>query len=205
VSAYAWGEIKLEWGCEELVSYFESAAPSRSLEAVFVGEEDACLRELDVLDGSVLGVLWNLAQQTWRFPGWMPMEIPMFVLTGVARSVGRPRSTHLKSSLYYPVSINVPPWFSVEEVSRAYKSLKKDLRTKPQPSPRRLALFEFVMKQPEVIVPSEGGIPDVPSWAALLRSWNEALPAEHKWRYENRRNFRRDFLEAFDQIVNYYY
>jgi hypothetical protein len=31
------------------------------------------------------------------------------------------------------------------------------------------------------------------------------LPAEHKWRYEDRRNFRRDFLEAFDQIVNYYY
>jgi len=90
-------------------------------------------------------------------------------------------------------------------VSHVYKSLKKDFPTTPQPSPRRLALFEFVMKQPEVTVPSEGGKPNVPSWAALLRSWNEALPAGHEWHYDDRRNFRRDFLMAFDQIVNYYY
>ena len=89
-------------------------------------------------------------------------------------------------------------------MSQVYKSLKKDLPTTPQPSPRRLALYEFVMKQPEVTVPSEGGKPNVPSWAALLRSWNEAFPAGHEWRYDDRRNFRRDFLKAFNQIVNYY-
>jgi len=66
-------------------------------------------------------------------------------------------------------------------------------------------LFEFVLKQLEVTIPSEGGIPTFLPWAALLRSWNEALPAGHEWRYKDRRNLRRDFLKAFDQIVNYYY
>jgi hypothetical protein len=60
------------------------------------------------------------------------------------------------------------------------------------------------MKHPGVTVPGEGQINIGPSWDALLRAWNKALPAKHKWHYDDRRNFRRDFLKAFDQIVNYY-
>ena len=92
----------------------------------------------------------------------------------------------------------------VEHVSQVYKRAKERIPTTPQPSPRRLALFEFVMKHAEVTVPGEGQVPRVPSWAELLRSWNESLPAEHEWHYDDRRNFRRDFLKAFNQIVNYY-
>jgi hypothetical protein len=134
----------------------------------------------------------------------------MFVLMGVARIVGEPyveyleSRPHLYQPIYQPITINVPPWLSAENVSQIYKSHKRDFPTTPQPSPRRLALFEFVMKQPEVTVPSEGGKPNVPSWAALFRSWNEALPDGHDWHYEDRRNFRRDFLKAFEQIVNYH-
>jgi hypothetical protein len=119
-------------------------------------------RELDVLGDSVLGDLWDLAQQLGRFPGWEAIEIPMFVLTGGARIVGQPYTAHNRADLYHPIGINVPPWFPVEDVGRVYKSLKKDLPTKPQPSPRRLALFGFVMKQPEVMVSGKGQV-KVPS------------------------------------------
>jgi hypothetical protein len=203
------GRIKVEWDRGELVSSFEGVPPFQSLQALLVGEGSAWFRELTVLEDSVIGVLSKLAQQTWRFPEWGPLDIPgipMFVLMGVAGIVAEPYTKHVepRPHLYQPITIDVPPWFSAENVSQVYKSLKRDFPTKPQPSPRRLALFEFVMKQPEVTVPSGGGKPNVPSWAALFRSWNEALPAGHEWRSDDRRNFRRDFLKAFDQIVNYH-
>jgi hypothetical protein len=200
------GRIKVGWDCEELVSSFAGVTPFRSLQVLLVGAGSVWFHELEVLEDSVLGVLSKLAQQTWRYPWWHPVDIPIFVLMGVARIVGQPYTKQIesRSRLYEPITINVPPWFSVENVSQIYKSLKKDLPTTPQPSPRRLTLFEFVMKQPEITVPGEGGIPKVPSWAALVRSWNESLPAGHEWRYKDRRNLRRDFLKAFDQIVNYY-
>jgi len=211
------GRIKVEWDRGELISSFEGVPPFRELQVLLVGQGSGWFRnELALLEDSVIGVLSKLAQQTWRFPEWGPLDIPdipMFVLMGVARVVGEPYIEYDVESLkrvgpfrrlYQPITINVPPWLSAENVSQVYKSLKKDLPTTPQPSPRRLALYEFVMKQPEVTVPSEGGKPNVPSWAALLRSWNEAFPAGHEWRYDDRRNFRRDFLKAFNQIVNYY-
>jgi hypothetical protein len=69
---------------------------------------------------------------------------------------------------------------------------------------RRLALFEFIMKQPEVSVTGEGRLPDHPPWVELLQAWNESLPADHEWRYKHRGNLRRDFRKAYGQIVNYY-
>ena len=109
-----------------------------------------------------------------------------------------------RSRIYQSITLEVPPWFSVENVSVEYKSVKGLIPTKPQPSPRRLALFEFVMRHPKVTVPGEGQVPTVPTWAELFRAWNDSLPAGHEWRYDDRRNFRRDFLKAFDQIVNFY-
>jgi hypothetical protein len=204
------GTITVEWDGGESVFSFEGVTPVRSFQVLLLSEdgESAWFRNLRVLEDSVLGVFWKLAQQTWRFPAWGPQDIPsipMFVLMGLARVVGVPYTTHNDSRLYQPITIKVPPWFSVENVSQVYKSLKRVFPTKPQPSPRRLALFEFVMLQPEVRVPAKGEIPKVPSWAALVRYWNESLPAGHEWHYKDRRNFRRDFLKAFDQIVNYYY
>ena len=144
--------------------------------------------------------------------------MPMFVLMGRAPVVGlpyewfyHPQMTHTdpermrrRSRVYQPITIEVPPWFSEESVKQVYKSVKEQIPTTPQPSLRRLALFEFVMKQPEVTVPGEGGRPEGLSWAALVRAWNESLPAGREWHYTHRGNLRRDFLKAFDQIVNYY-
>ncbi len=106
--------------------------------------------------------------------------------------------------IYQPITMEIPPWFSAEKVSQEYKRVKERIPTTPQPSERRMALFEFVMKHPEVTVPGEGQVPSVPSWARLLRSWNESLPDGSEWYCDDRRNFRRDFLKAFQQIVNYY-
>jgi hypothetical protein len=109
-----------------------------------------------------------------------------------------------RSRVYQPIVIEVPPWFPVESARQIYKGFKELIPTKSQPSPPRLALFEFIVRHPEVTVPSEGQINIGPSWEALLRAWNKALPAGHEWHYDDRRNFRRDFRKAFDQIVNFY-
>jgi hypothetical protein len=94
------GSIKVEWDSGELVTDFQSVAPLRSLEARFVRADMEYYRELEILEDSVLGVLWNLTQGgIARFPGWEPLGIPGFVLTGVAPNVATsasitPRSIH---------------------------------------------------------------------------------------------------------------
>jgi hypothetical protein len=89
-------------------------------------------------------------------------------------------------------------------VGQRYRRIKKMLPTTPVPSERRLALFEFVMKHPEVRVLGEGQRPKVPSWRKLLHLWNQQHPDGDEWHYPDPRNFSRDFGKAFDLIVNYY-
>lgn len=213
------GKIKVEWDAGEMLSDYEGVAPYRPLELVISSEKSIWLPKLVALEDSVLGVLLKLAQRiSERFPWWRVRNIPELVLRGRAPMVGlpfewfyQPGLTHSepeynrrRSRIYQSITLEVPPWFSVENVSEVYKSVKELIPTTAQPSPRRLALFEFVMKHPEVTVPGEGQIPKVPSWAQLLRAWNETLPAGHEWRYKDRRNFWRDFSDAYKQIVNYY-
>jgi hypothetical protein len=212
--------MKLEWdGDKTLLSSYEGAAPFRSLWMVFSDPERAWWGELTVLEDSVLGVLLSLVQRLHeRFPWWGTQWTPMFILMGKAPVVGLPFENYYQpyvtysdpelarrqSRIYQPITIEVAPWTSVEHVSQVYKRVKEHIPTTPLPSERRLALFAFVMKHPEVRVPGEGQEPETPPWGALMSSWNESLPDKPEWRYKDRRNFRRDFLEAFDQIVNYY-
>lgn len=213
------GRIKVEWDGDKLLSDYESVAPVGPLEVVISSEESIWLPKLVILEDSLLGLLLKLVQHlSERFPWWGARWMAGFVLMGRAPMVWlasewfyHPQMTHTdpdlmshRSHIYQPITMEIPPWFSAENVSQVYKGVKERIPTTPQPSPRRLALFEFVMKQPEVTVPGEGEYPNVPYWAALFRSWNESLPARHEWRYKDRRNFRRDFLKAFDQIVHYH-
>jgi hypothetical protein len=96
-------------------------------------------------------------------------------------------------------------------VSSWYNALKEDVKTTTMPKARRMVLFMFVLSHPEVKVPHEGESPTVPSWRKLLHSWNEHYPHGHQWQYpwnENigwdPRNLKRDFLKAYDQVVNFY-
>lgn len=105
--------------------------------------------------------------------------------------------------LYQTVDIKVWPWVPVEEVAALYERARKELDATPNTSPRRLALFIFVMQQPNVHAHGEGENPSVESWRNLMDAWNEQV-AKDEWSYNDVRNFRRDFNGAFDQIVNYY-
>jgi hypothetical protein len=83
--------------------------------------------------------------------------------------------------------------------------VKESLPTKPRTSEKRLAIFEFVMKQPKVKVPDkERQAPKRLPWTDLMHHWNETLPQNHEWRSKDVGNFRQDFYAAFDSIVNYY-
>lgn len=66
------------------------------------------------------------------------------------------------------------------------------------PSPRRLGVFRFVAEHCEFegvrFVP--GAFKPQSSWRELMDLWNQRLTKDHKWRYEDVRNFRRDFSEA---------
>jgi hypothetical protein len=220
-SAPAQGTIKIEWHGGELLAPFEGVAPFRTQAVWLDNDETAYSRPgLVVLEDSVLGALFQLAQHlSERFPWWGDRWMPMFVLMGRAPVIGH-HETHFyrrygtrygqdgkvipQPRQYTPITIEVPPWYSVEMVSQIYRGIKEDLPTTPLPSERRLALFKFVMKQPGVKVLNEGRIPKVP-WVKFMRSWNESLLAKEKgWRYKHRGNFRRDFQKAFEQIVNYY-
>jgi hypothetical protein len=223
-SAQVRGTIRIEWHGGELLAPFEGVAPFRAQEVLLFTKEHLHRRPgLVVLEDSVLGVLLRLAHHlSERFSWWGPQWMPNFVLTGRAPLVawyethyyrknlaryGRDGKKISQPRLYTPITIEVPPWYSVEMVSQIYRGIKEKLPTTPMPSERRLALFEFVMKQPEVKVTIEGQIPKVP-WVKLMRSWNEtSLAKERGWRYDyehGRGNFRRDFCKAFELIANYY-
>jgi len=210
------GSIRIEWNGGELLSSYEGIAPFRMLD-VPLGPKPLWRRKLVVLEHSVLGLLFEFAQRLHeRYPWWLARMMPMFVLMQQAPMIGRPGAYFYynipssypevlrRSRVYQPIVLELPPWFPVANTTRIYKIVKELIPTTPQPSRRRMALFEWVMKHPEVTVPGEGEVPEVPSYAKLFRAWNEALPAGHEWRYGDRRNFRRDFRKAFDQIVNYY-
>jgi len=210
------GRIKIEWDGGELLTSYKGAAPFRGMD-VTLGPKVRGRRKLVVLKHSVLGLLFEFSQRLHeRYPWWLARMMPMFVLMEQAPMVGRPGTYFYnnipssypevlrRSRVYQPIVLEIPPWFPVANVTQIYKIVKELIPTTSQPSLRRLALFEFVVKHPEVTVPREGQINVGPSWAALLRAWNEGLPAGHEWRYDDRRNLWRDFQKAFDQIVNYY-
>jgi hypothetical protein len=196
------GKMKVEWDGGELVAPFDSTA--RSPQTLWY--QAAGSDPVPTMKGSVASSLLDLRDHlTERFP-WDDQEALMYVLTGTGPLV-KPLNAVLPEGFperYETVNITVWPWVPVEDVAHLYKRIREELAPTSMTSSLRLALFEFVMKHPEVTVSGEKQLPRLPSWGKLLRAWNESLPAEHKWRYTDRRNLRRDFLETFDQIVNFY-
>ncbi len=201
------GAVKVEWDGGQVLPSFEGAVLSSDpFERGSVGSEP-----VSALKGSVISDLLLLDEHLrGRFP-WRPLaqdmlQVPIFVLTGRAPWVEPVRVTVPEGypDLYQTVDIKVWPWVPVEEVSSYYERARKELNPTPTTSPKRLALLTFVMRHPEVEVPSEGVKPKVPSWRVLLGLWNEHYPEEAEWHYKDVRNFQRDFKEAFDQVVNFY-
>jgi len=201
------GTAKVEWDGGEIVSPFEGAILSSDpFERRAVGSES-----VPALKESVISDLLLLDEHLrGRFP-WHPLhrdvlQVPMFVLTGSTPWVEPFRATVPEGypDLYQTVDITVWPWVPVEEVTSLYERVRKELNPTPTTSPRRLALFMFVLVHPEVEVANVGERPKVPSWRELHRLWNEHFPGGSEWHYKDVRNFQRDFKEAFDQITNFY-
>jgi len=208
------GTLELEWDSGQMTSRFAGAAlASDPFDRGTVGSGS-----LSALKGSVISDLVLLDDHLMsRFP-WRPLhrdvlQVPMFVLTGKVPWVEPIRATVPEGypDLYQTADITVWPWVPVEEVTSVYERIRKGLNPTPTTSPKRLALFIFVLSHPEVKVPHKGKIPTVPSWRRLLRSWNEHFPEGHPWHYAwsektgwDPRNLKRDFLKAHDQVVNFY-
>jgi hypothetical protein len=201
------GAAKVEWDGGEIVSPFEGAVLSS--DPFWRGAIGST--PISALKNSVFSDLLLLDEHLrGRFP-WRPLhrdvlQVPMFVLTGIPPWVEPFRATVPEgySDLYQTVDITVWPWVPVEEVTSLYERVRKELNPTPTTSPKRLALFTFVLQHPDVEVVHEGEKPKVPSWRELLRLWNKQYPEGNKWHYKDARNFQRDFKEAFDQITNFY-
>lgn len=201
------GKAKVEWEGGEIVTPFEGAVLSSDpFEREAVGSES-----VPALKESVISDLLLLDEHLrGRFP-WHPLhrdvlQVPLFVLTGMPPWVEPFRATVPEGypDLYQTVDITVWPWVPVQEVTSLYESVRKELNPTPTTSPRRLALFMFVLEHPEVEVAQVGERPKVPSWRELYRLWNNHFPRGNEWHYKDVRNFQRDFKEAFDQITNFY-
>lgn len=200
------GQVRVRWEENEIVAPFEGTVlPSDPFDRGSVNSEP-----IRALRGSVTSDLLAVQDHLCeRFP-WRPLhydvlQVLSFILTGTVPKVEPLRATLPEGypDLYQTVDIKVWPWVPVEEVAALYERARKELGATPNTSPRRLALFIFVMQQPNVHVHGEGENPSVESWRNLMDAWNEQV-AKDEWFYNDVRNFRRDFNGAFDQIVNYY-
>jgi len=165
-----------------------------------------------------------------RYP-WELKDAAWFVLTGKAPQVP-PLTAHI-NRFFSPgnqgtITITAAYWVPKAAVSEFYAEVKAEVKARirdiaPTPSPRRLALFRFVVErsqgidQWEALKPegprsvNDQGIPlhvqglDVSqSWRSLQAQWNEEYPEGHEWHYSDHRNLRRDFREAFKALVGYW-
>jgi hypothetical protein len=164
-----------------------------------------------------------------RYP-WELKDAAWFVLTGKAPPVP-PLTAHINrfNSLgnQGTITITAAYWVPNAAVSEFYAEVKAEVKARirdiaPTPSPRRLALFRFVVERSQGIdqwksLTPEGprsvhdqGIPlhvqglHVSQWRSLQAQWNEEYPEGHAWHYSDHRNLRRDFREAFKALVGYW-
>lgn len=61
------------------------------------------------------------------------------------------------------------------------------------PSPRRMAVFQFVAERGEF---RDDNFERGNGWRPLMELWNQRLPENHDWHYTDVRNFSRDFRAA---------
>jgi hypothetical protein len=144
-----------------------------------------------IWDGSVTHELRRVAsvlRYTWR-----EGQAEWFILTGrtpLLSALGHSYDIHVASHGNRAViNLHVDAWVSAERVLALYRDLQKSIlgnRHNRPISERRLTLFRFVTEQAD----EEG---EIPPWRTLIVEWNRRYT---KWRYENVRNFSRDYWAA---------
>jgi hypothetical protein len=156
-----------------------------------------------------------------RYP-WELKDAAWFVLTGEAPEVP-PLTAHINRFFTLgnqgTITITAAYWVPKAAVSEFYAEVKAEVKARivdiaPTPSPRRLALFRFVVERSQGIdqwgslKPGEPksvhvqGL-HIPQWRSLQAQWNEEHPEGHEWHYSDHRNLRRDFNEAFEALARH--
>src|SRR5215203_2563123 len=205
------GEMTLEikWDDGEMLIPFERETVFRTLDSLlrirererFWGNEGWSTARTEVYARSVLGTLSEIANALRERLPWAQAEAEWFILTGEQVQIPPIYHSEPDESDLGTVTLTVAPWVPAETVDGLYKSVREMLNPTSMPSPRRLALFRFVVAHPEVKVSQDEQALEVPSWRRLMGSWNEEYPAGNEWHYVDARNFRRDSLKAFEQLV----
>jgi hypothetical protein len=132
------------------------------------------------------------ALERHKYP-WQAGDAGWFILTGqtpVVAPLGHSINWHVGSHGNRAViNIHVEPSISVERVTALYRDLQSAIlghRYNRPVSERRIALFRFVTEQAD-----DSG--EIPPWRTLMPEWNRR---HKKWKYENVRNFSRDYWAA---------
>lgn len=166
------------------------------------GEEAFQVRALPL---SVLGRLYDVAENLAHHYPWEPSQAAWFVLTDEAPFVS-PLSAHISGPDTYlnygTITITAAHWLPEKVVSDFYSELKAKRHPAQTTSARRLAVFRFVVERSTGVVDPHRASLQAPSWRSLKELWNQEHPSGEPWHYTDVRNFRRDFNEAFHSMVN---
>lgn len=151
---------------------------------------DGMRHETTVFDGSILDALRRTGLALKTFP-WQDGESLLFALTGNIPSIA-PMSSSMKLAMSSHsdrarIQITADPWVSAASVARMFGRAQKQLlaRHNRPISERRLELFRFVTANQQDL--------EIPPWRGLMENWNKKF---RSWRYDDVRNFSRDYWSA---------
>ena len=180
-------------------------------------------RPMSVWPGSVVDKLYVLVEEladVFRWPShightkatrlWSKDAAAKFVLTGVAPlatlvplvplvPLARPIDARLKleENKYLGsqrrIELNISPWVSAKEVTRAYKRMQKQVLEgrNRQPEPKTLEVACFVWEEERRHEYNR------PSWRVLCDRWNKEHPKD---RFEDYRHFRTYFTRGAEAV-----
>lgn len=176
---------------------------------------------------SAIGTLDRLGDYLAKRYPWTKDQAMHFVLCGGVYQVKtvsgkRSRSVNVGPAAHKfnrgTITLEVEAWMPPELVKKAYSHLQRQLdqgdqmlgeSVKPRRGYGRTAeVFRFVVERSEVKVVSEeeslGKLVLPLSWRELRKLWDDHLPTNHSWRYEEKgtRNFYRDFMRGQKAVTS---
>lgn len=119
---------------------------------------------------------------------------------------------------YSTITLTVASWTTPEQVRQAYARLRAQASAKNtyrSKSDRNVALFRFVMEKaepisPKDLIPGTRGTFKFPPWREMVKKWNEPLPKDHRWRfnqsgYTAEKMFRSAFADGYEAVTGQKY
>ena len=189
-------EVKVGEGLEERAAFI---AP-----LVLAGNYQTPTRPMSVWPGSLVGDLYAFAEELADAYCWPGRDVAAeFVLTGVAPPM-HPLRASLKlggdgsESSLWRIELDVSPWVSAEEVTRAYRRIQGRIfpGRNRRPDARTLRVASFVWEQER-----QNGYSSL-SWPELLKRWNQTV-SDPEDRFEDYRHLRTYFKRAEETITEY--